>query len=282
MTDRVPGAPGQYRATVSSEEFSKLQNGEAFTITMVRDDAPLTEGTPYSKAAVLPDSVANKICPDIQDPSPADAFAGLLPIRGGTMTGALTLEKQLELGSGGTGRDLSTIEPYSIIRAASNSAYLLSTPTANGAFFATGDNKAAKFATLPIAQGGTGATTAANAVTALGIKDYVVAQGTSGGWYYQKWNSKYVTAWRNITTTPTAQGTNYVTQALPFTLADKNYYVGVTGVSAAMSGFATDFNVSNSTPSEGRTTTNVTINYNYSRSSFYSVGMTVFIMGTLP
>lgn len=103
MKDRVPGAPGQYRATVSAEEFAKLQNGEAFTITMVRDDKPLTEGTPYSKAAVLPDSVANAICPDIQDPSPADAFAGLLPLRGGTMTGKLNLTEALSIESGGTG-----------------------------------------------------------------------------------------------------------------------------------------------------------------------------------
>lgn len=35
-------------------------------------------GTPYNTESVLPDSVANKICPEILDPSPADAFAGLL------------------------------------------------------------------------------------------------------------------------------------------------------------------------------------------------------------
>lgn len=74
----------------------------------------------------------------------------------------------LGLVRGGTGRDLSAIEPYSIIRAASNSAYLLSTPTANGAFYATGDNTAAKFGTLPIAQGGTGGKTADEALTNLG------------------------------------------------------------------------------------------------------------------
>lgn len=86
---------------------------------------------------------------------------------GGTMTGALNLTEPLNLESGGTGRNLSAIEPYSIIRAASNSAYLLSTPTADGAFFATGDNKAAKFGTLPVAQGGTGATTAVQALANL-------------------------------------------------------------------------------------------------------------------
>jgi len=55
MTDRVPGAPGQYSAVVTAEELLKMQNGENFTITLTRDDHPITEGTPYSKAAVLPE-----------------------------------------------------------------------------------------------------------------------------------------------------------------------------------------------------------------------------------
>ncbi len=74
MTDRVPGAPGQYSAVVTAEELLKMQNGEEFTITLTRDDRPLTEGTPYSKAAVLPDAVARELCPGIHDPTPADAF----------------------------------------------------------------------------------------------------------------------------------------------------------------------------------------------------------------
>lgn len=93
-------------------------------------------------------------------------------IEKGTLTasdvGAFSKDELIPLANGGTNRDLSGIEPYSIIRAASNSAYLLSTPTANGAFYATGANKAATFGTLPIAQGGTGATTAAAALIALG------------------------------------------------------------------------------------------------------------------
>lgn len=40
--------------------------------------------------------------------------------------------------------------------------------TANGAFYATAANGAPKFGTLPIAQGGTGKTTAADALNALG------------------------------------------------------------------------------------------------------------------
>lgn len=81
MTDRVPGAPGQYKAVVTEAELQKMQSGQPFTITMTRDDKPITEGTPYSKAAVLPDEVAAAICPEVIDPTPADAFSRLLPLK---------------------------------------------------------------------------------------------------------------------------------------------------------------------------------------------------------
>lgn len=77
MTDRVPGAPGQYKAVVTDSELEKMQSGEEFTITLTRDDHPITEGTPYSKAAVLPDSLAAILCPEVEDPTPADALRGL-------------------------------------------------------------------------------------------------------------------------------------------------------------------------------------------------------------
>ena len=77
MTDRIPGAPGRCKAVVTDEELQKLQAGEEFAITLRRDDQPIKEGTPYSKAAVLPDTVAAKLCPGAQDPTPGDAFAAL-------------------------------------------------------------------------------------------------------------------------------------------------------------------------------------------------------------
>lgn len=77
MTDRVPGAPGQYKVSITGEELQKLQNGEQFAITLTRDDQPIKEGTPYSKAAVLPDELAMQLCPEIKDPAPKDAFAAL-------------------------------------------------------------------------------------------------------------------------------------------------------------------------------------------------------------
>jgi len=77
MTDRVPGAPGRYQAVITADQQEKLLSGEAFAITLTRDDQPIVEGTPYSKATVLPDAVAAQICPYKSDPTPADAFLGL-------------------------------------------------------------------------------------------------------------------------------------------------------------------------------------------------------------
>ena len=77
MTDRVPGAPGQYTMTVAAAEAQKILTGEAVTVTLVRDDQPLVEGTPYNKQSVLPDDLAARICPNVTDPTPADAMNGL-------------------------------------------------------------------------------------------------------------------------------------------------------------------------------------------------------------
>ena len=51
--------------------------------------------------------------------------------------------------------------------------------------------------TVPVANGGTGATTASAALTNLGVSDYVVAEGwdNTGLWYYRKWNSGHAEAW---------------------------------------------------------------------------------------
>ena len=77
MTDRMPGAPGQYIMTVAANEAQRLLTGEAVTVNLTRDDMPLVEGTPYNKMSVLPDELAERICPNVMDPTPADALNGL-------------------------------------------------------------------------------------------------------------------------------------------------------------------------------------------------------------
>ena len=105
MTDRIPGVPGQFQGVITAEALAAMQAGKSFPITLTRDDRPVVEGTPYSKAAVLPDALAQSLCPDIADPTPADAFAALhsktsglpqalaalLPKSGGEMTGNIDM-----------------------------------------------------------------------------------------------------------------------------------------------------------------------------------------------
>ena len=75
----------------------------------------------------------------------------------------------LSLANGGTGQDMSARTQNAIIRFSSGGNYFSSTPTKSGAFFATTANGAPEFGTLPIAQGGTGATTEAGVRTNLNV-----------------------------------------------------------------------------------------------------------------
>lgn len=68
--------------------------------------------------------------------------------------------------------------------------------TSSASFDGTSDITPGVTGTLPIANGGTGATTASNAVTNLGIADYIVEQVISPtGWTYRKWNSGLAECW---------------------------------------------------------------------------------------
>lgn len=52
---------------------------------------------------------------------------------------------------------------------------------------------------VPIANGGTGATTAAAALTNLGIASGIKTQGTSGEWHYRVYNNGYADCWIEVT-----------------------------------------------------------------------------------
>lgn len=91
----------------------------------------------------------------------------------------------LPIAQGGTGSSTSLKDAPNgaIIRKLSDDTnnQLWYTATASGAFYSTGANVPAKFGTLPIAQGGTGSTTASDARTNLGITPANIGALSTGG-----------------------------------------------------------------------------------------------------
>lgn len=79
------------------------------------------------------------------------------------------LDGTLGASKGGTGADLSGAAANAVVCKASSGQNLATVSTAKGAFYATDANATPKFGTLPIAEGGTGATSASSARTNLGF-----------------------------------------------------------------------------------------------------------------
>ena len=86
---------------------------------------------------------------------------------------------------------------------------------------------------LPVESGGTGVATLAELLAALGVKDYIVEQGTSGNWTYHKYASGYADLWWRGTVTPTSYTavgsmvyTNIIRLSMPFGVTGN---VAVTG-----------------------------------------------------
>lgn len=76
---------------------------------------------------------------------------------------------------------------------------------------------------LPVESGGTGVATMAELLAALGVKDYIIEQGISGNWTYQKYASGYADLWWRGTVTPTSYTavgsmvyTNIIRLSMPF------------------------------------------------------------------
>lgn len=74
----------------------------------------------------------------------------------------------LPYAQGGTGKALSDVPNYAIMRNAGDGDYMWYIATGNGALYATAENGSPKFGTLPIKQGGTGATSESAARSKLG------------------------------------------------------------------------------------------------------------------
>ena len=159
----------------------------------------------------------------------------------------------LGVAHGGTGKATHT---SNAVLTGNGTSAVNNVATASGAFYATAANGAPVFGTLPIAQGGTGATNRLKAAqnltaeavaspelvvgltanfnnygfttlsqlrTSLGIKDYVTAQGTSGDWYYRKWNSGRAECWQKNGSNANASGTSTQNMSFPFTFTSSPF-----------------------------------------------------------
>lgn len=111
---------------------------------------------------------------------------------------------KLSLAYGGTGQNLSAIPAGAIVRNSTDGTGLWYTASAAGAFYCESANAASKFGTLPIAYGGTGATTAANARTNLGVPP--TSHASTGTSYGVSTAANYGHAMAS-STTPKANGT---------------------------------------------------------------------------
>lgn len=109
--------------------------------------------------------------------------------------------------------------------------------------------------------------------------DYVVAQGTSGGWLYQKWSSGKAVCSRTISNTPTViSGANSVTVTLPFSFASTSYTVQIT---KAANGFlVTDVIDANGAQNSGHTAGSFIVTYKYSSGTAYPVSFNVSVAGS--
>lgn len=108
----------------------------------------------------------------------------------------------LDVAYGGTGLTTATNKNAVVIGNSSTVTNALQTVrTASGAFYATGQDSKPIFGTLPIAQGGTGATTASNIRSAIGLGQSTGVLGTAYGG----------TGNNSVDSTPTTNSTKMVT-----------------------------------------------------------------------
>lgn len=147
-------------ALIEHLAYADTEAGEVTTIPLNADTLQGHPASDFATPTYVKDEINALTAEDVGAAASVHNHAA-----GDITSGALSLER------GGTGRNFADVPPYAIIRATSNTTtypYLYYQTTNDGAFYATSENGAPKFGTLPIKQGGTGATDGSTAISNLG------------------------------------------------------------------------------------------------------------------
>lgn len=147
----------QTRQLVSSKEISTTDQLPSLPLSVANGGTGV-DGSSQS---------ANKVLASPSSGSGAVSFRSLVAADIPNLNTSKLTEGVLGVARGGTGKSSHTANSV-IIAGTSTIGAFQNVASESGALYSTGANAKPQFGTLPVAQGGTGATTAANALTNLG------------------------------------------------------------------------------------------------------------------
>lgn len=110
-------------------------------------------------------------------------------------------------------------------------------------------------------------------------KDHIVEQGTSGVWYYRKWNNGRMEVYGTASQTPTAlnNGTNSITVTMPVSFVNTAYTVTITPAKCGL--LVSAFGDCNSSNEISHTVNSFVLSYKYNHSVAYAANFNVVVVG---
>lgn len=208
----IPSVPEECCGTntVLSVNGVKANTDGELTLTAAQVGAlPTTGGTMTGAIAMGGKKITGLGTPTANTDAATKAYADkMLPKSGGTMTGALTTTAVTISGTSPTITFNETDGKDSSHLVNGNRHYLRS--------IASDTTYYEQFRT-PVPSTGLTGNKSYDFLTTKTVTDYVTAQGTSGDWYYRKWNSGRAECWQRNGANASASGTSGQNINFPFT-----------------------------------------------------------------
>ena len=245
-------------------QYNALGNIDPYCLYIITDS---TEGADLAKAAeaaqaAIDEHAANKENPHEVTAAQVGAAAEEHEHSANDITSGT-----LSIARGGTGRATHT---SNAVLTGNGTSAVKNVAAANGAFYATAANGAPKFGTLPIAQGGTGATTAADALKKLGLTataaELNYMDGATGNVQAQLDGKVTITKlWENA-----SPASSFAAQTISVSVAGYDFFIV-----RSRNGSGNNYNSAIVFPSVTHRLTMVTTNCYYREITFNSTGNNV-------